>query len=792
MPVENSQHHQTTASIHWLLKLLGAALALFGLIFLLGGIYLIVLGGSFYYLLAGIGFLASGFCLLKGQMTGIWIYLLVFVLTLAWALYEAGLQFWPLVPRLIMPLVLASIALLVTPLVAVSRGRPENARPFVFGGVVLGLVFVAYMSGMFFPHGGFTHKVDVVPGTISSTSKDIGTDWVSYGRNGEAIRFAPIKQINKDNVADLEIAWTAQTGFIADQSKSLQDQNTPIYVDGTLYQCAAKNQVTALDGTTGKIKWQFDPKAESYDWKRCRSLNYFDPGPGDACGPRIVTTTVDARLFAIKTSDGSLCETFGDGGYVNIGLNMGHDLKYLTNSSGAVIAGDKIVLGGRVADNVEIGEPSGVIRAFDAKTGALEWAWDLGNPAIDKAPPAGESYTVGTPNMWALPAFDLDLNLVYIPLGNATPDFYGGLRRDFDDAYTDSIVALSLDKGKEVWKFQTTHHDLWDYDLPSQPGLANIPDGKGGTVPALIQTTKRGEVFVLDRRTGKPLKAVEERPAAAPDGNSVGEYYSKTQPYSVEMEAIRKPVLQENMMWGATPIDQMMCRILFNKHRYDGDFTTPSPVGKSIQFPGNYGGQNVGSVTYDPTRNFLIVAGMEMPAVMTLIPRDKIPPGEKYQGEGGFAPQTGTPYGFIPAMFMSPLGIPCVEPPWGHITAVDLASGKRVWQHPAGTAKDIAVPGLGINNPLPFYLGMPPMLGVLSTEGGLSFHGGNQDYYIRAYDTDTGEVLWKGRLPTGGQATPMSYVGEDGRQYIVITASGSRYNTLDWGDYIVAFALPKK
>lgn len=771
-------------------RLLAVVLLLVGAPLLVGGAYLIALGGSWYYAPAGAGILACAYLLWRGRLLGVYVYLVVFVLTLAWSFAEVGFVFWPLVPRLVAPVFLGAAVLFVAPLLRGAE-RPRRSAPFLAGGLAMAAAFVLFLAGMFSPHDVIRHEAAPSKGAVNKATAAAGNDWPAYGRTVQGTRYAPFDQITPANVQNLQVAWTVRTGFIADQRQELQDQTTPIYVDGVLYHCGPAGQMTAVDGVTGKVKWQFDPKATSDDWKRCRSLGYYNPGPGDQCGPRIVETTVDARLISIRAEDGQPCRTFGDNGTVNLWTGMGNtELRYLVNSSGPIVAGDKIVLGGRVTDNIKVGEPSGVIRAYDARTGAMAWAWDLGNPQLTGPPKDGESYTPGTPNAWSFLSADPELGLVYVPLGNATPDIFGGLRRKFDDEYSSSVVALDLNTGKEVWKFQTVRHDLWDYDLPSQPVLADVPDGKGGTIPGLIQTTKRSQVFVLDRRTGKPVKAVADRPAPKGDGTVKGDHYATQQPYSTEMVAIGAEPLQEKTMWGATPIDQMLCRILFRAYRYDGEFTTPS-LRESIIYPGPMGGMNYGSTAIDEERNLMLVAEMRFPLVNRLVPRADVTANMKYTGESGpYAPMEGTPYGVVRKPFASPLGIPCLQPPWGTISAIDLASGKQVWQQPAGTAGDLA---FGRFQPgIPFYVGLPPLGGPVVTKGGIAWHAGTQDFYLRAYDVKTGDVLWKGRLPTGTQATPMTYIGKDGRQYIVISASGARYNMTHMGDYVIAFALPKR
>ncbi|WP_157994869.1 membrane-bound PQQ-dependent dehydrogenase, glucose/quinate/shikimate family [Paracoccus tegillarcae] len=785
--VPDNKRHRKDAVSAWV-RFVAALLFIAGIPLLLGGVYLITLGGSWYYALAGAGISYAAWHIWKGRMWGVHVYLGVFLLTALWAFYEAGLTYWPLVPRLIAPLFLAGLAMLIVPKLSAAE-RPGKARGYVWGGVAALAGFVVWLVSMFFPHDIIRNPVAVTAGQAAPTTVEAGDNWYAYGRTGSGTRFAPDTQITADNIDQLDVAWTAQTGFVADQAKSEQDQTVPLYVDGTVYHCGPVGQITALDGVSGQIKWQFDPQAASTDWKRCRSIGYFDPGPGDACGPRIVETTVDSRLISVRAEDGQPCETFGEGGTVDLWTGMGEtDAEYLTSSSGPLVAGDKIIVAARVTDNVTVGEPSGVIRAYDALTGDLAWVWDLGNPDLKGLPPTGESYTPGTPNVWSLMAYDLELGMVYLPLGNATPDIWGGGRRDFDDAYSSAVVALDLETGDEVWKFQTVRHDLWDYDLPAQPVLADIPDGNGGVVPGLIQTTKRSQIFVLDRRNGAPIKAVVDRPAPPSDGTIEGEYYAETQPYSVEMAAIGTEPLEGRKMWGATPIDQMLCRIMFQKYRYEGEFTTPSTEW-SLVYPGAMGGMNFGSTAVDETRNIMVAAEMTMPLVQRLVPRAEVTPDMQYTGESGpYAPMDGTPYGMERSNFTSPLGIPCLEPSWGAIVGVDLATGRQIWEHPAGTARDLAfgdvTPGLG------FYVGLPPLGGAMITGGGIAWYAGTQDFVLRGFDVETGDLLWEGDLPTGSQGTPMSYVGPDGRQYIVISAGGARYNFSNMGDYIVAFALP--
>ena len=777
----------------WPLLLLGLVLVANGAVLAVNGARLTALGGSWYYLIAGVLLVASGVCYALRRMAGFWLLALVFVGTVAWALAEVGTEFWPLVPRLAPVLVLGLLGLLALP--RLSNGRIRGLARL--GAAVLALVLVAGGVAVFQPHG-------VIQGQAATSASPIPvatgeSRWQYYGRTPSGTRYAPFTQINRDNVQQLEVAWTFRTGMVAGPGS--EDQNTPTQIGDTVYVCTPRNQVFALDADTGEQKWKFDPQADTKAWNRCRGVGYYEPAAvtqrvggipapapveGGACAQRIVLTTVDARLIQIDAKTGQPCQGFGQGGTVDLKQGMGKikPLYYFQTSMPTVVR-NLVVVGGWVFDGREIDEPSGVVRAFSADTGELVWAWDLGNPAIDKLPPEGQSYTRSTPNMWSTPAFDDALGLIYLPTGNNPPDFWGGQRSKASEAYSSSIVAVDVATGKERWKFQTVHHDIWDYDVPAQPALYDVPDGKGGTVPAVIQLTKRGQIFMLDRRDGTPIAEVKEQPV--PQGGQEGDWTSKTQPYSVGMPAIGAEPLSEARMWGATWFDQLACRIAFKQLRYEGEFTPPTTT-PSLIYPGYYGGFNWGSAAIDEHNGILIVNDIRMPQLVRLVPRADVDEKKVTMDHGmGLHPQAGTPYGITQQGFNSALGIPCHAPAWGTLTAIDLKTRQIVWQRPAGTARDVAVKGFKAGAAVP--LGMPTLGGPLTTAGGLSFYSGTQDYYLRAFDTTTGQELWKGRLPVGSQATPMSFVSpKTQQQYVVVTAGGSRQSP-DRGDYVVAYRL---
>lgn len=787
----------------WPAWLFGAVFALVGLALTLGGLQLAGLGGSWYYLIAGLALIASGVLIALGKATGVWLQAVLFIVTVLWSIWEAGFDFWPMVPRLAPFVVMALVTALLAPSILGARAKtPARATA-----AVMVVLLLAGAWGLFQPHNAIrpTELAQVTDpdATLKKPGASQPGDWRDVGREGSGRRYAPYDDINLSNVGDLKVAWTYRTGDVA--TPPFQEENVPLQVGDTLFVCTPADRVIALDSATGAEKWTFDPQASGpKEFRLCRSLGYADlsqntvaakiaakagepapalPASDDPCATRIYLSTTDTRLIALDARTGELCRDFGDNGTVAMNIGMGDfDPRfYFSNSGPVVIENGLLILGGRVKDNQMVGEPSGVVRAFDTRDGALVWAWDLGRPGETGMPADGETFTQGTPNMWTLSSYDPELGLAYFPLGNATPDWWGGHRRDFDEEYSSSVVAVDYVTGLERWHFQTTHHDLWDYDVSSQPTLYDLDDG----TPVLLQPTKRGEIFMLDRRTGDPVAEVEER-AVPTEGGAPGETLSPTQPYSVGMPSIRQDVLTEADMWGMTIFDQMSCRIAFRKLRYEGDFTPQSTEG-ILQFPGNLGGFNWGSGAIDERTGYFIISDIRVPVEVKLIAR---PADEAKDTFGGLRdyPQYGTPFRTSARPFFSALGIPCVEPPFGTMTAIDLNTQQVVWQSPIGTPKDSA-PFLGIKTRMPFPLGMPKVGGSLVTAGGLVFSSGATDHDLRAIDSTTGEVVWSITLPAGTQSTPMSYVSpETGKQYIVLTVGGAA-GDIDHGDYVYAFAL---
>ncbi|MFY9326695.1 MAG: membrane-bound PQQ-dependent dehydrogenase, glucose/quinate/shikimate family [Georgfuchsia sp.] len=762
---------------------IGAALAL-------PGAQLAMLGGSLYYTLAGAGLLVSGGLLWRGRASGAWLYLVLLVGTLSWALWEAGLDGWALFPRI------GLFLLLGLGLLACRRSFPAVA-------VVLAPVVILALTGsaalllqnLINENYSAPSPADSAPALAAAPGDG---EWPYIGGTADAQRFSPLQQITPANVAQLEVVWKVHLGMPPPGVLGVLEV-TPLKIRDTLYMCNSMNSVIALDAETGETRWRFDPKTDSEGLKAsvCRGVAYYRvPNADGLCSERIISFAKEpARIFAFDAHTGQRCPGFGSNGEVSLLEGMGKVEKgYYYPTSEPVIVRGKIVVGGSVMDGQKIGEPSGVIRGFDAVTGRFAWAWDMGRPGAHGLPPPGTSYTPGTPNSWAPMTGDEELGLVYVPLGNATPDYLSSHRTPEENKYASSIVAIDAGTGELRWAFQTVHKDVWDYDIPAPPTLVDFPTAEG-VRPALIQTTKTGQVFVLDRRTGATLVQVEERPVSTKA--LPGEVRSPTQPYSTGMPSFSAP-LRESDMWGITPFDQLWCRVKFREANYAGDFT-PITDKPTIVNPGYLGGSNWYGVSVDRERQLLVLNVNHMPMYDQLIPRaesDRLGIKPFRAGSGtppnyGHWPQGGLTHSAKTVFFGSPLGIPCTKPPFSEIAAVDLKTRKTVWRQPLGTARDIGP--LGIPTMLPIRMGVPALGGPLLTRSGLIFIAATQEKAIRAFDIRTGKKLWQDRLPAGGHANPMTYYSEkSGRQFVVIAVSGHLMMHSGTGDYLIAYGLRKK
>ncbi len=793
--------------------LFGLVLLATGLFFVIGGGKLASLGGSWYFVIAGIVTVLAAIQFFRRKSSAVVLFILVFAGTLIWALLDAGLDFWPLISRLMVPAGFMLLSFLLWPALRKREGKAPLAKISYALSAVLAVGMVAAFVGMFQPHPTVAFSGEQLPLVPVDKAKQ-QKDWDNYGNTPEGSRFVAIDQITRDNVKDLQVAWTFHTGDtpVSPTGNGAEDQQTPLQVGNTLFLCTPNNNVIAVEADSGKEIWKREINAKAQVWNRCRGLAYFDaskpltqpsvPGStpvsevalpaGDTCQRRILMNTIDARLIAINADTGEFCENFGNKGTVDLkaGLGEAQDPKYQLTSA-PTLAGTTVVVGGRVADNVQTDMPGGVLRGFDVITGQMRWAFDPGNVDPNAQLLPDQNYVRSTPNSWAAMSYDPKMNTVFIPMGSSSVDLWGANRTELDHKYGASVLALDATTGKEKWVYQTVHNDLWDFDLPMQPSLIDFPEKDGTTKPAVVIGGKTGMIFVLDRLTGKPLTKVEELPMV--QGHIPNEQYTKTQPHSTGMPQIGNQKLTEADMWGATPFDQLLCRIDFKSMRYDGLFTVPD-TDKSLSFPGSLGGLNWGSISTDPNNNYIFVNDMRLGLWVQMIPAQTNGAKASNGGEAintgmGAVPLKGTPYAVNKNRFLSALGIPCQKPPFGTLSAIDMKTQKIVWQVPVGTVQDTGPMGIKMHAKMP--VGMPTLGGTLATQGGLVFIAGTQDYYLRAFDSSTGKEVWKARLPVGSQGGPMSYVSpKNGKQYILISAGGARQSP-DRGDYVIAYALPE-
>ena len=637
---------------------------------------------------------------------------------------------------------------------------------------------------------------------VSSTSfaQAPAAEWTAYGRDALGGRFSPLTAITRENVGTLTVAWTYRTGERdAATRRPSKFEATPLMIDGTLYLSTPFGRAIALDAVSGKERWTYDASTDRLggwgDFANRGVSAWLDPRAtaGAPCGRRIYLPTVDARIIALDARTGALCREFGDSGTVHLRRGLRNApfeaAEYELTSPPAVING-RLVTGSAVADNNRTNAASGEVRAYDARTGALRWSWDP--VPRDSADPAWISWrgamahTTGAANAWSVIAADSARDMVFVPTGSASPDYYGG-ERVGDNRYANSIVALRASTGKVVWHFQAVHHDLWDYDLASPPALVNV-ERNGRTIAAVLQATKSGQLFVLDRDTGKPIFPVEERPV--PASTIFGERSSPTQPFNTVLPPLSPQGMTLDQVWGATPAERDACLAQIRPLRNEGVYTPPSLEG-TLVVPSNIGGAHWGGVAYDPARHIVVVPVNRIAAYVQLIRLDQLDTADMMRNQmrtgDEYTRMHGTPYIMRRRMLQSRTGfdLPCVSPPFGALVALNLATGTRAWEVPLGDPSTMK-PDFA---QLAKTLGTPNLGGPIATAGGLVFIGATMDHALRAFDIETGKELWKGPLPGGARATPMTYrVGPNGKQFVVVSVGGSE----DWGkgDYVVAFALP--
>lgn len=834
--------HTERRGWRWLYLALASLAGLLGLVMAGLGVWLIALGGSVYYLVAGaLLAIGAGLAWRGRDRIALSLFAAAFLLTLAWSLIEIGGKGWPaawgidLAGRAgLMAGLLAAVAVAYLLWRSPPRSTPRRTA---FAGVaaavaVAALVFISWerteqpSRGAAPAAGPRIDAGGIVAG--AGASQEAGADWTAYGGALGGRRYSTLRQISTANVSELAEAWTFRSGDLNPEAGRVfySSQNTPIKAQDFLYTCTPTNRVFALDPGTGEVRWSHDPKVpadtmESLFTAACRAVGYHDdaaaagrpeaiarmpavagvigpvPRGGSQCHRRVFVATADGRLLALDAVGGFLCPEFGEGGVVDMTADMGlREKGFASNTSGATVVGDLLILGQQVSDNQRRDAPSGVVRAYDARTGELRWAWDALRPDAQATLAPGEIYPRGTPNVWNIISADESLGLAFLATGNAAADQWGGNRTAEEDRFTDAVVAVDLATGATRWAYSTVTHDLWDYDLGAQPMLVDVTiDGAGRR--AILQASKTGNIFLLDAATGQPLRPIEQRPA--PQGATPGDWVAPTQPQSVFFPNIggapgRDPEqIDARYAFGLTPIDGALCRISFHRHRYEGMFTPPTTAKTGmLLFPGTIGGMNWGGLGFDPQRRLIIANNSRLPNRVVLHPRDVV--DDKAVGSGGarpdqaIAPHQGTPYGVTRPIWWSALKVPCIAPPWGYISATDIDTGQIVWSKPLGTGFDVGP--LGLPTFLKIATGTPNLGGPLVTAGGLTFIGAAQDDFLRAFETATGKLVWQARLPAGPQAGPMTYEHQ-GRQYVAISATGhARFETTP-GDYLKVYALPE-
>jgi quinoprotein glucose dehydrogenase len=616
----------------------------------------------------------------------------------------------------------------------------------------------------------------LVPALVGAqTAPDAG--WANYGNDPGGTRYSTAKQIDRGNVAQLKVAWTYRTGALPydeDLDKKAAFEATPILIDGKLFLSTPYDHVIALNAVTGVKIWEFDPKLEHpYGFSEVTSRGVSawrdtSARAGKTCALRIFIGTLDARLIALDGNTGKPCADFGTNGEIDLTneVKLRDPGDYQVTSAPAIFK-DLVITGSSEGDNRAVTLERGIVRAFDVRMGKLRWTWDPIAPWAYQTSPR-----TGAGNAWSTISVDAQQDLAFIPTGSASPDYYGGYRKG-DNKWANSVVALRASTGEFVWGFQVVHHDLWDYDVASQPTLFAWKDG----MPAIAITTKMGRVFVLNRLNGTPLLPVEERAVIKSD--IPGEESWPTQPSSTISLVPEK--LSAEDAWGKDDKEKEWCAEQIKGAR-SGDIFTPPSLQGTLVFPGNVGGVNWGSAAYDPQRHLLFVDTNRLPIFVKLIPRAELDAARKNATDsdrlhGEFARQTGAPYAMFRTPLLAPSGLPCNTPPWGTVAAVDLFEGKKVWDVPLGSF----IPGMNT--------GTITLGGPMATAGGIVFTSAAMDGFLRAFDSETGKEIWKYQLPASGQATPMTYsIG--GKQYVVIAAGGHGKLGTKQGDYVIAFRLP--
>jgi quinoprotein glucose dehydrogenase len=614
-------------------------------------------------------------------------------------------------------------------------------------------------------------------GQQKMTGSYAGKNWTAFAGDNSKSRYSELKEINKQNVKKLQLAWTYRSGDFSDSLKTTLECN-PIVVDGVVYGTTPGLKLVALNATTGKELWRFEPLQLPL-MQELRTKEGINIVPGTnywvnrgvilwqkdndkriyySCGP---------YLFAVNASDGTLIKSFGDSGKIDLRQGLNRDVKGLhyNSTTPGVIYKNNLIMGSTVGEGPTAAAP-GFVRAFDIQTGKLNWvfhtipqAGEFGTDTWE-----GESWKkAGGVNAWSGISLDEKRGMVFLATGSPTWDFYGGDRKG-NNLFGNCVIALDAGTGKRIWHFQTVHHDIWDKDVPCAPNLVTVMHG-GKQTDAVAQVSKTGYVYLLNRETGVPLFEIKETPVPASD--IADEQSAPTQPIPIKPPPFARTSFSEKDITNLDPEARAYAMDIFKKSKAGPQFT---PIGEQLTFimPGLLGGANWSGASYDPNTGILYVNSNDLPSLYQLIKADS---GDRYPVK-----MAG------PNRFWNTKAYPYISPPWGQLTAINLNTGEFAWQKVLGEFDELKAKGIPPT-------GTPNLGGSIVTSGGLVFIASTQDEKFRAFDKDTGEVLWETKLPVAGYATPSTYM-VNGKQYIVIAAGGGGKMLTKSGDYYLAFALP--
>ncbi|KAB0613544.1 pyrroloquinoline quinone-dependent dehydrogenase [Castellaniella defragrans] len=612
-------------------------------------------------------------------------------------------------------------------------------------------------------------------------------EWDSFHGQLSAQKYSPLTQIDADNVARLKRVWQFHTGDVSDGTGDLPAtvwSATPLFANDTLYIGTPFYRVFALDPASGRVKWRFDShstlKAMTQPALKTRGVAYWaarDPRPGQPCQKIVYLGTMDAQLFALDADTGRKCEGFGRHGVLDINAQNTVHAKYpLSLLQPPTVAGDHLLLGWAGKDWAYAQAPPGTLFSLDARTGRLEWTFHALNEEMSRVS--------GTANVWTAVSVDPQRGLVYVPVSSPSPNYWGGYWPD-DVPLATSTTALDLETGKVVWSRQWVHHDVWDYDINAAPTLMDITVN-GRRIPALMQSTKQGFLFVVNRETGEDVWPIEERPVPQGDGSVQGEHLSPTQPFPTRpaplLDQSRKPEV-----WAPADIAGAgECSRLWDKLEYRGMYTPPTARGEgALAYPDSAGGVQWGGVAFDPVGQTAVVNVSHIVQYVKLFDRKAYDEADSGAGnESGFAPQQGAPYGMRLEVALNWLGMPCWRPPYGELVALDMHTGEVKWRRPVGAAQKYGFF-------MPERWGSPTIGGPAVTAGGLVFIGGSMDAKVRAYSLKTGEELWSDQAQAPVVANPAVY-SYHGREYVAFVAGGNSIIKDQVGDQLVVYALAPK